>query len=90
MKPRERIERLLELARNSPRQKRYVELAKRIATRTRTRLKPGEKKWLCECNSMLIPGRNALVRAKEGKIVVVCTDCGRRKVFPLKKERKIF
>ena len=80
----ERIEQLLNMARDSPFGKRYVELAKRISTRTRVRIPRERKMWLCKCNAYLVPGRNAIVRIKEGKRIVICEECGRKKVIPFK------
>jgi len=80
-----RIKKLLRLARKSPRQRRYVELAKRISTRTRTRIPRELKRQICKgCNALLVPGKNSTVRVVKGRLVVKCEECGRECVTPFK------
>jgi len=84
----ERIERLTDLARaaetagDDERAKEYVRLARRIAERHRLPLPRRFKHFTCdECDSYLIPGRNARVRTQDGHVVVTC-DCGAQKRYP--------
>ncbi len=76
----ERIRKLLSMAKDNPLQKRYVKLAKKISTRTRTRIPPKLKRQICKgCNAILIPGKNAKVRTKQGKLITTCLECGKIK-----------
>ncbi len=61
--------------------KRYGELIKLLAMRTRTRIPRGIKRWICKnCNAIMVPGYTARVRTRrEGKtlrIVTTCLVCG--------------
>jgi ribonuclease P protein subunit RPR2 len=81
----ERIRKLFGLARDSPRQKRYVELAKRVSTRTRTKIPKELKRQVCKgCGALLVPGKNATVRTEKGKISVKCKECGKLHRIPFK------
>jgi ribonuclease P protein subunit RPR2 len=93
----ERIQILFSLAEREAkahpeRSRRYVSLARRLATRFRIRLPPGQKRRYCrECNAFLVPGFNARVRLKtrEAKLVSECLSCGAKKSIPYKgSERK--
>jgi len=84
----ERIERLAELAREAVRSedpalaRRYVRRARRIAERNRVSLPRRFKRFSCDrCDTYLIPGRNARVRTKSGRVVVTC-DCGEHARYP--------
>ncbi len=90
---RERIEILLEQARERAGKDpglagRYVELARKISMRTKARIKPAEKRYLCKaCGQPLIPGRNARVRLLPGnpRIIVTCLSCGSFRRYPYTK-----
>jgi len=84
----ERIERLLELAREatadarSDRARRYVRRARRIAERNRLPLPERFTRFTCEsCDAYLRPGVNARVRLQDGHVVVTC-DCGTHARYP--------
>jgi ribonuclease P protein subunit RPR2 len=84
----ERIERLHELAREatSAREfdvaREYVRLARRIAERNRTGLPRTFRRYTCDdCDAYLVPGVNARVRLRPGRVVVRC-DCGATKRYP--------
>ena len=64
---------------------RYVELILKIARKYNIRL-PREMKYrICKkCNCFIIPGKNATVRLKKGKVVIKCLECGRYKRYPYK------
>lgn len=86
--PRERIERLADLARaaakagQEDRARRYVRLARRIAERNRLELPTRFKRFTCDsCDTYRIPGRNTRVRTQEGHVVVTC-DCGAQTRYP--------
>jgi len=82
---KERIERLFELAEkhfksNPSIAKRYVTLARKISTKTNTRIPINLKTKFCKnCNSYLKPGVNQRVRTKQGKIVRTCLICNKSK-----------
>lgn len=87
MTPRERIEKLLGMAREAgpERQRRYVELARRISERTRTPIPRELKRRICKgCGVLLVPGRTATVRAEKGRKTLKCTECGEVRVLPYK------
>jgi ribonuclease P protein subunit RPR2 len=93
MKPKERIERLLKMAREAEleRQRRYVELATRISTRTRTRIPRKLKRQICKgCGALLVPGRTARVRTRKGELRVTCTKCGTVRKIPMDKDSKTY
>ncbi len=61
--------------------KRYGELIKSLAMRTRARVPRGIRRWICKnCNAIMVPGYTARVRTRrEGKtlrIVTTCLVCG--------------
>jgi len=64
---------------------RYVELMREISKKYNVRI-PKEKKYhICKkCNSFLVPGKNATVRLKKGKVVIKCLRCGTYKRYPYK------
>ncbi|MHC3439663.1 ribonuclease P protein component 4 [Natrialbaceae archaeon A-gly3] len=86
--PRERIERLHDLARaaatdgDDDRAREYVRLARRIAERNRLSLPTEFKRFTCDnCDRYLRPGKNARVRLQDGHVVVTC-DCGHQARYP--------
>jgi ribonuclease P protein subunit RPR2 len=68
---------------------RYVDIARRIATRNAM---PFPKKWkrsFCkECGSLLVPGANCRVRTLRGHIVITCLECMHVTKIPFTKEIK--
>jgi ribonuclease P protein subunit RPR2 len=64
--------------------KRYVQLARKISTRTKVRLEPSQKQNMCKkCGSFLVPGLNARVRLRPGKVrVITCTSCNTTRRYP--------
>lgn len=68
---------------------RYVELARKIAMRTRTRIPTNLKRKFCKhCHKFLKPGVNCRVRTREGKVVYYCFNCKKYTRFPFLKEKK--
>ena len=90
---KERIERLLDLAKESfekhpERSRRYIELARKIGLRYNIRLTKEQKRSFCKkCNQLLIPGKTSLVKLdKEKKILIVkCLNCNNIYRYPYKK-----
>ena len=81
----QRIETLYRIARETvhkdPGQaKRYIQLLRRIAQRTRTHLPPHVRRGICrECDTVLIQGYNSHTRIKQKRephISVTCQNCG--------------
>jgi ribonuclease P protein subunit RPR2 len=86
--PRERIERLQDLARSAAaachddRARRYVRRARRLAERNRIALPREFQRFTCDaCDAYLRPGKNARVRLQDGHVVVTC-DCGTQARYP--------
>ena len=66
--------------------KRYISLARKIGSKSRTRLPLGYKKKFCKvCNIFWIPGKTLRVRLqrKEKKLIYTCLSCGAIKRYPL-------
>ncbi len=64
---------------------RYVELILRIARKYNIRLPKEMKYRICKkCNCFIIPGKNATVRLKKGKVIIKCLDCDHYKRYPYK------
>lgn len=72
-----RIEILLEQAGVRPAfAKRYVALAKKMASRHKVRIPRKWKSRICKaCNALLTPGKNAMVRMRSGMQVITCLEC---------------
>lgn len=80
-----RIETLFEQAGIRPAfAKRYVALARKMASRHKVRIPQKWKSRFCKgCNAFLTPGKNAMVRLRSGMQVITCLECKavkRRKV----------
>jgi len=71
---------------------RYVELARKIAMRTRLRLPKEYRRMVCRhCKSFILPGVNCRVRIqpkREPHIVITCLNCGKHTRIPLKNRRR--
>lgn len=93
----QRIRILFRLARETIREdqelaQRYVEIARKIAMRTRVRLPREYKRQVCRrCKSFVLPGVNCQVRIqsrREPHVVVTCFNCGKHTRIPLKRREK--
>lgn len=71
---------------------RYVEIARKIAMRTRVRLPKEYRRQVCKrCKSFILPGVNCHVRIqprREPHVVVTCFNCGKHTRIPLKRREK--
>lgn len=89
---RERIAELFRQAESSfgtdPRlSDRYVEIARKISMKLKSRIPSELKKKLCKhCHRFLMPGRNCRVRTHEGKVVYYCLSCRKFMRFPYKRK----
>ena len=86
--PAERIRRLTDLAHEAARDgefdrsRRYVRLARRIGERNRVPLPTRLDRFACEnCDTYLIPGKNARFRTQSGHVVITC-ECGTQHRYP--------
>lgn len=69
--------------------RRYVELARKISTRTKIRIPKEDKRYLCKgCGIALIPGLNARVRLRprNTRVVITCLSCGAVKRYPFNRK----
>jgi ribonuclease P protein subunit RPR2 len=71
---------------------RYVEIARKIAMRTRLRLPKEYRRMVCRhCKSFILPGVNSRVRIqqkREPHMVITCLNCGKHTRIPLKNRRR--
>lgn len=67
---------------------RYIQIARRIAMRTRLRLPKVYKSQICrKCKSFIFPGVNCRIRIqqrRESHMVITCLNCGGIYRIPLK------
>jgi len=68
----------------------YVQIARRIAMRTRLRLPVEYRRLICRhCKSFICPGANCRVRIKQRRephVVITCLNCGKHMRIPLSKK----
>ncbi len=56
--------------------KRYVRLARKIATRYKVKIPDKWKRKFCKkCNAFLTPGKNCTIRTRAKKLVIHCNEC---------------
>ncbi len=68
------------------RSNRYVELARKIAMKTKVRIRPELKKRFCKhCLTYLKPGINCRVRLSQKHLVYCCLNCKKLMRFPYKR-----
>jgi len=71
---------------------RYVEIARKIAMRTRTRIPKENRLLICRhCKKFIFPGVSARVRIqprREPHIVITCLYCGKHMRRPLRRKHK--
>ena len=66
---------------------RYVTLARKLAMKTRSRMPLELKRKFCKhCYKFLMPGTNARVRTRAGKVVISCFECKKFTRIPVKKK----
>ncbi|MEK6900937.1 MAG: ribonuclease P protein component 4 [Nanoarchaeota archaeon] len=64
---------------------RYVSLARKIAMKVKTKIPLELKRRYCKhCYRYLLPGVNARVRTRQGKVVISCLECKKFMRIPLK------
>ena len=71
---------------------RYVQIARKIAMRTRLKLPKEYRSLICrKCKSFILPGVNCRVRIqhrREPHMVITCLNCGGHSRIPLKGDEK--
>jgi ribonuclease P protein subunit RPR2 len=71
---------------------RYVEIARKISMRTRTRLPRENRLLICRhCKKFIFPGVSSRIRIqpkREPHIVITCLYCGKHMRIPLKRRRR--
>jgi len=71
---------------------RYVEIARKISMRTRTRLPKENRLLICRhCKKFIFPGVSSRIRIqprREPHIVITCLYCGKYMRIPLKRRKK--
>ena len=69
---------------NPERSNRYVELARKISMKTKTKIPASLKKRICKhCNKFLMPGFNCRVRTKNKRLIYYCMECKKYTRMPL-------
>ena len=68
---------------------RYVKLARELSMKYKVRIPPNLKRRFCKnCYSYLMPGVNARIRTRNGKVVYYCMECKKYMRFPYLREKK--
>ena len=62
-----------------------VKKARRLAMKHKLRLGKLKRKFCNHCYSYLMPGTNARIRTREGKLIIYCQECKNYTRFPYKK-----
>lgn len=79
-----------EFCKHPERSHRYVEIARNISMRTRTRIPWYLRRRFCSgCHHYLVYGKNCRVRTKNMKVVITCLDCGSVMRIPFVREKKM-
>ncbi len=82
-----------EVIREDPEQaQRYIQIARRIAMRTRLSLPKEYRLLICKkCKTFILPGVNCRIRIqqrREPHMVITCLNCGGHSRIPLKGREK--
>jgi len=78
------------LAGNLRQADRNIALARRISTRTKTRIPAALKRRYCRhCHGYLMPGKTSRTRinAEQGRVEVTCMECGGKSYYRTKPKR---
>lgn len=68
---------------------RYITLARKLSMKYNLRIPSELKRRFCKhCYKFLMPGVNARVRTKDGKLIYTCFECKKFFRLPLKKIQK--
>ena len=67
---------------------RYIELARKISMKTKTKIPSELKRKFCKyCRKYLVPGINLRVRMSKGKVIYNCLNCGKIMRFSVLREK---
>jgi ribonuclease P protein subunit RPR2 len=76
---------------NPQQAQRHVDLARKIAQRTRTHLPPHLRRRVCrKCNAYLVPGstsRTRIRQRREPHVAITCLKCGNIQRHPIKEKQ---
>ncbi|MBW2991925.1 ribonuclease P [Candidatus Woesearchaeota archaeon] len=68
---------------------RYVELARKIAMKSKVRIPRHLKRQFCKhCHSFLIPSKNCTVRLQKSRVIYTCHNCNKIMRFSYLREQK--
>jgi len=90
----ERIRKLFEEANKAfsshpERSRRYVQLARKIGMKYKTRIPPELKRQFCKhCHNYILSGKNARIRVSRGKVVYYCLNCKKYMRFPYNQRKQ--
>ena len=90
---KERVKKLFSEAekvfsRNKSLAHRYVTLARKIAMKVKLRMPRELKRKYCKhCYKFLMPGVNARVRTRDGKVIISCLECKKFMRIPVRKRK---
>jgi ribonuclease P protein subunit RPR2 len=89
----ERIDRLFRLASEEyalhpERSDRYVQIARKICTRTRLRMPRQLKRMVCKHCGRYLPPIETRVRLRDGVLTVTCLRCGKQMRYPYTQKPK--
>ena len=64
---------------------RYITLARKLAMKVRLRLPAEMKRRYCRhCYKFLVPGVNARIRTRGGKVIISCFECKKFTRIPIR------
>ena len=67
---------------------RYVTLARKVAMKVKLRMPVELKRKFCKhCYKFLMPGVNARVRTRDGKVIISCLECKKFTRIPVRKKK---
>ncbi len=74
-------------SRNKSLAHRYVTLARKIAMKVKLRMPRELKRKYCKhCYKFLMPGANARIRTRDGKVIISCLECKKFMRIPVGKK----
>jgi len=69
---------------------RYISLARTIAMKVHAQIPLELKRRMCKhCYKYLVPGTNARIRTRDGKVIISCLECKKFMRIPTKKGYKV-
>jgi len=66
---------------------RYISLARKMAMKVHASIPQNLKRRFCKhCYKYLVPGVNARIRTRDGKVIISCFECKKFMRIPIKKK----